>query len=322
MPFSPKDNHIVVNYHYVREPSAELSGIHPCPPREFERQLQFLSSAYRIAGIAEVFAAAQAGSEEKLCALTFDDGFQDNLENAVPVLERYGATATFFPIAQVFEGVLPATHKVHIVLSKFLVPELVRRFNEFLGERAPRLSGTYRIPTDRRITTARKIFDDIPTANFKETMSIVPEEIKKKFLNALLREANLEERSLARGLFMSAAELRQLAAMGHAIGSHGFTHDALDCLNDAEVQHEIAASKEIIGGIAGRAITLFSYPQSAPSADIFAALANVGFTHAVTVNTIRGVAPDDHPFLIPRYDTNDVRDFLNSGKFSTSSNNK
>lgn len=312
MPFSPKDTHIIVNYHYVREPSRELSGIHPCPPHEFERQIRFLSSQFRIAGIDDVFKAAQEGSEEKVCAFTFDDGFKDNFKNAVPILKKYRVIGTFFPIASVFGGRFPTTHKVHILLSKFSAAELTRRFNDFLETHAPRLADTYRIPGDRRVTAERKIFDDVPTANFKETMSIVPKEVKKKFLDALCGEAGINERSLAADLFMSEGEIKKLAEMGHVIGSHGLSHDALDCLDDEGVREEIFASHRIIRGITGSAPTMFSYPQSAPSNDIFGVLQQAGFTHAVIVNTLRGVQKGDHPLLMPRYDTNDVRDFLNA----------
>lgn len=312
MSFSPKDNHIIVNYHYVREPSSELSGIHPCPPHEFERQLRFLSSKFRIAGIDEVFSAAQEGSEEKVCALTFDDGFKDNFKNAVPILKKYRVRGTFFPIASVFEGRLPTTHKVHILLSKFSAAELTRRFNGFLKEHASRFYETYRIPQEGRITVARtiKIFDDAETANFKEIIGVIPKEIRKKFLDAVCTEVGLDERTLVDDFFMSEGELRHLARMGHVIGSHGLSHDALDCLDDSEVEREILTSQEIIGGITGKEPTLFAYPQSAPSKDIFNVLQKVGFTHAVIVNIFRDVQKSDHALLMPRYDTNNVRDFL------------
>lgn len=310
MSFSPDDNHIIVNYHYVREPSDTLSGIHPCRPKEFERQIKFLSSQFRIAGIDEVFDAAEKGSKERLCALTFDDGFKDNFDNAFPVLERYGIKGTFFPIAQIFKGLLPTTHKVHIILSTFPVTELVRRFNEFLEEYTPRLGNAFRIPTDRRITTERKIFDDVVTANFKETMSIVPKEMKKKFLDMLCNETGLDERNLVKTLFMSQEEIKKLKEKGHTIGSHGLSHDALDCLSTEEAKEEIHSAKKIIGGIIGEEPTLFSYPQSAPNKDIFKILEEAGVTHSVIVNKIRGVQKGDHPLLIPRYDTNDVREYL------------
>ena len=35
-------------------------------------------------------------SDERFCALTFDDGYADVMLNAIPVLERYGFTATMF----------------------------------------------------------------------------------------------------------------------------------------------------------------------------------------------------------------------------------
>ncbi|MEK7554899.1 MAG: polysaccharide deacetylase family protein [Patescibacteria group bacterium] len=310
MPFAPDNKHIIVNYHYIRERSEKYSGIHPCAPEEFERQVKFLSSQFRIATVKEVFDAAKQEIKDRLCALTFDDGFRDNFEHALPVLEKYQAKGIFFPVAKVFQGLLPTTHKVHVVLSKFSVPDLVRRFNRFLMEHAPRLAETYQIPSDRRITTERKIFDDVLTANFKEMMSIVPQELKRRFLDALFVEADLRDSALVEEFFMGEREVKELLARGHEIGSHGLTHDALDCLSEKEIEREVFDAKRIIGEISGSEPTVFSYPQSAPSKDIFNILERAGFTHAVIVNTIRGVEKDDHPLMIPRYDTNDIRDYL------------
>ena len=65
------------------------------------------------------------GDEEKYCSITFDDGIIDHYENALPELLRRGIKACFFPISCTFDGVVPLTHKVHIILAKLSIEVLV-----------------------------------------------------------------------------------------------------------------------------------------------------------------------------------------------------
>jgi len=137
MSFSLSQKHVIVNYHYVEDPREDFSGIHPCSVEEFERQVAFLSEHFRIGSIEDVFMAAQSKSAERICALTFDDGLKDQCIYAVPILKKYKASATFFIITGTLEGAVPATHKVHVLLSQYKSDELVDRGNEFFRARVP-----------------------------------------------------------------------------------------------------------------------------------------------------------------------------------------
>ena len=156
MKFSHEDRHIIVNYHYVEDPRADFAGIHPCAVKEFERQIAFLSRRYTLVTVPEAAKAAAKGSDENLCALTFDDGLQDQLEHALPILKKYRAPATFFIITSTLSGEIPAAHKLHLLLSKVSAEELIDSFNDFIRARYPKHTEPLRIPKDRRITK-RKI---------------------------------------------------------------------------------------------------------------------------------------------------------------------
>jgi peptidoglycan/xylan/chitin deacetylase (PgdA/CDA1 family) len=70
-------------------------------PEEFDRQLAFLRSAgFRSASWAEWHVAAQRRRPlpGRRVLLTFDDGYQDFADHAVPALERHGFTATVFVV--------------------------------------------------------------------------------------------------------------------------------------------------------------------------------------------------------------------------------
>ena len=88
---------VVVGWHAVRG-----SSFYRFPPgagqQGIERQLHLLTRVAHVVHLGEALDALSAGQKlpSRAVALTFDDGYCDNLEIAVPLLERFGVPATFF----------------------------------------------------------------------------------------------------------------------------------------------------------------------------------------------------------------------------------
>jgi peptidoglycan/xylan/chitin deacetylase (PgdA/CDA1 family) len=63
----------------------------------FEQQLDLLASRFRVVRLDAIRGTLEsAPADEHLAAITFDDGFLDNFEHALPALERRRLPATFF----------------------------------------------------------------------------------------------------------------------------------------------------------------------------------------------------------------------------------
>ena len=54
------------------------------------------------------------------------------------------------------------------------------------------------------------------------------------------------------------SHVREVAAAGHVIGAHGWSHQRLDRLSDAELHEEIVTSKTTLEDLLGTAVTLFA----------------------------------------------------------------
>lgn len=68
-------------------------------PEEFERQMQYLHDrGYSIASLNDIVShlASSSPLKGKYVAITFDDGYQSQYQNALPILKKYNDTATFF----------------------------------------------------------------------------------------------------------------------------------------------------------------------------------------------------------------------------------
>jgi len=91
----------ILMYHMVTAPrsGARFNGLRVAP-RVFEKQLQWLAQhGWHSFTVSEL--VAQAGRlPEKSCAITFDDGYADNLLQALPLLKKYRCKATLYLVVE------------------------------------------------------------------------------------------------------------------------------------------------------------------------------------------------------------------------------
>ena len=92
----------ILLYHRVAEDDDPLA----LPPRRFRQQMDHLASeGYRAVDLIEALELLEAGRlPARTMGLTFDDGFADLAEHALPVLVRHGFRATVFVTTGVTDG--------------------------------------------------------------------------------------------------------------------------------------------------------------------------------------------------------------------------
>lgn len=87
--------HKAVVYHTISKPVLPLPANIDVSPERFEAHLKWLA-ARRRASVAPLSEQLTADPSKKLISITFDDGFQDNLTVALPLLEKYNFPAVVF----------------------------------------------------------------------------------------------------------------------------------------------------------------------------------------------------------------------------------
>ncbi len=104
-PNEKNDRNIILLYHSVGERDVNDYLKLRIRPESFEEQMAYLSERkYGVVSLGEIINNLNSNSESKTfdyklkrtVSITFDDGYLDNLELAVPILKKYAFPATFF----------------------------------------------------------------------------------------------------------------------------------------------------------------------------------------------------------------------------------
>ncbi len=93
----------ILLYHHISETIDSQYNVHP---ERFAEQMKWLSDrGYSTITVADLARAIREGISvpARPVILTFDDGYRDVYENAFPILQKYGYTATFYIVGETID---------------------------------------------------------------------------------------------------------------------------------------------------------------------------------------------------------------------------
>ncbi|MFG3099461.1 polysaccharide deacetylase family protein [Streptomyces sp. NPDC048182] len=199
-------------YHSVGDVTDDPYRVTVTPAR-LEAQLRWLRRrGLRGVSVAELLAARARGEGRGLVGLTFDDGYADFTEHALPALRRWGCGATLFVLPGRLGGV---------------------NAWDPLGPRKP---------------------------------------------------------------LLTAEGIREAAAEGVEIGSHGLTHVDLTGADDATLHAETAASRDLLAELTGTAPAGFCYPYGTLDRRAVDAVRAAGYAYGCGIDP----GPLTGPHALPR----------------------
>ncbi|HEU4411285.1 MAG TPA: polysaccharide deacetylase family protein [Polyangiaceae bacterium] len=282
----------VLTYHRVAEPgaSADLDeGVIDATPEQFDRQLALLARHFRFVSIDEVAGFLQGKPlPHNPLLITFDDGYRDCVETALPLLEKHRARATFFlPTYYLDERRLFWWDRISLILKRSTRERIELSYPE------PRSLplGPRRGESERRLLALVKTERGLDLARFFDELEAAAGVV-------LTRD---EERALVDASLMTWADVGRLTRAGMDVGSHTRTHRVLQTLVGADLDEELAGSRRELELRLDRRISSIAYPVGYPIAHdpaIRGALEragyDVGFTNATGVSmTLRRPHPFD-----------------------------
>jgi peptidoglycan/xylan/chitin deacetylase (PgdA/CDA1 family) len=235
---------LVVNYHRIApvEHPPINKDLWSATPAGFDAQVRFLSRHCDVIGPEEL--GPRLGARRPSVLITFDDGYRDGAEHALPILRAHGASATFF------------------LTTGFLDRRATAWWDEiaWMVAHSPQRG----LPADRWLGDALVLDGDRdrPTSRLVARYKALPWEMRERFLEHLAVVTGSGRRPLADqdGDWLSWEDVRALASAGMAIGAHTVTHPILASL-PARLQHdEVGSCLDRLEHELGRRPSLFSYP--------------------------------------------------------------
>ena len=252
----------------------------------FRAQLEWLSQSCVVVPLDEL--AEGTTPAKPAVALTFDDGYLDNLTVAVPALREMGLPATFFLTTE--DGPDPYYYwwdrlAVSLLGSPNLPPTL-----ELEAPSGRRLFDT---ATDQqRIDAHARIYEEVVRLPASERNSIVGSVWAWADAPTL---APSDRR-------LSWTEIAELSSPPFSVGAHTVEHLFLPAQPDDALRHELVESRRTLEARDARGrsrVDALAYPFGAFDARIVTAARDAGYRLAVTC-VDRAVNDADDPLALPR----------------------
>jgi peptidoglycan/xylan/chitin deacetylase (PgdA/CDA1 family) len=309
----PLRDPVVLLYHRVARPVADPQLL-AVTPEQFADHLALLADRFEPVPLPDLVARVQAGRESRdVVAVTFDDGYADNLLAAKPLLERHGVPASVF----VASGLLGSGRRFwwdeleRLLLRPGRLPSPLTF--QIAGEqlhweldgdaaytraRAGELAG-WTVLDARAPGPRQEVYRDL--CSRLRARDETEQEHALEHLRRVVAPDQETDGDTARPL--TADELALLADGDLvAIGAHTVTHPVLAQLPADRQAEEIKGSKRQLEAVLNRPVTSFAYPYGAAGdfdRRTVSLVRDAGFSHACASVAGR-VRPRTNPFRIPR----------------------
>ena len=239
----------------------------------FDWQMSLLAHHFTVLPLEEAIQRLRDGTlPARAACITFDDGYRDNIEVALPILLQYSLPATFFIATGFLNGGI-MWHDSVIEAVRSYKGDLLD-LSDSLGQRFLTETIYEKRRTIRRLVQLLKGF--APDVRDKEVDHIV----------------KICSGSIPQNLMMTTNQVQQLLVNGMAVGCHTSKHPVFTTVSNETVQQEIRDGRAELEKITGQPVKLFAYPNGKPVQDYVAdhvsLVREFGFDAAVS--TASGVA--------------------------------
>lgn len=304
----PSTGPAILMYHRVATPPVDPWGLSVAPAR-FEDQLAALAKYREVVTMNDFAAGLDAGTlPRRAVALTFDDGYRDNLSNAAPRLKVAGAPAVLF-----------------------LTGDAIGRDTPFWWDELARIIMLQRGPVRYGLTLGTRYLegdlpamaaDEAPDPGWRawEEARTVRETTYVELWQSLQRVQPAERvasmgtlRQMAPAvptdtdeLPMDESEVSQLSAFGMSIGGHAMSHQPLTTLVSPDRRAEIEASRARCVALSDGGAMGFAFPHGDRDEETIGMVRDAGFTWACSTRSAAVKPGGFDRFDFPRVTAPDV----------------
>jgi peptidoglycan/xylan/chitin deacetylase (PgdA/CDA1 family) len=253
----------------------------------FRAQMELLATEFHPTSLDDAIKHIRDGDDlpRRSVVITFDDGYSDNYEFAMPALNRTGVPATFYVTVDCVENKrLPWPSRLRFAFRK----TKLSAWNDSQGK-----NWQLNSPAER-VEAFLSSCDVCCQLSGKE---------QENFVVGVEQELDAKIPCHQASPMLSYEQMRSLQRNGHTVGSHTMTHPNMAYLKQDEAVHEFSESKRRLELNLEASIPHFSYPCPALSPHWSAQTAEqsraAGYETAVTTDS--GITrTGDNPFSLRR----------------------
>jgi peptidoglycan/xylan/chitin deacetylase (PgdA/CDA1 family) len=236
--------------------------------KTLERNLDWIGRRFRFISLDEL--GARLGGvdsrEDPVAAITFDDGYRDFYDHALPLLMRKGVPAAVFIVTDLIGTRRIQSHdKLYLLLDQ--------RFRPRRGAKTP-----YQV--------TRTLLETLPQAELE------------KVIQSLESEVSVTEDTYQPFYSLTWKMLDDIRRAGMTIGSHTRTHVLMTKESSHRMMEEAAGSREEIRARLGMGVRHFAYPSGEFNTAAVDAVASAGYQFAYTTCAHHDTALPQ--FTVPR----------------------
>ncbi|HEY8200695.1 MAG TPA: polysaccharide deacetylase family protein [Actinomycetota bacterium] len=258
-----KDSLVVLNLHRV---TPERRRFLPALcPRLFEYLLSFLVTTAHVVTFADLGEPERLRDDRVPVILSFDDGYKDFIEYAMPLLDRYGVRAN--------QNVIPGC-----VLSG-ASPWSVRLWS-FLAAAPPSVLSRIRLPglpaEPNGSPVALETFGKALSAHLRS----LPHDEREQMwgeLQPLMDTVDVEPMPM-----MSLSDVREAAAV-HELGAHSFSHDTMGLETKEFLQEDLRSCDAFFRERLGMPVNIYAFPHGSHTPEHVEVLAASGVDQILLV---------------------------------------
>lgn len=254
---------VILMYHGVVPRDATRFNWRHLSTSDFEVQLRYLKRRCNVVSVGDLF-AGKGDSGVLNVAITFDDGFKNNLDHAAPLLEKYRLPASFYVTGAAdaeFEWLWP----------------------DFLDVVSRYVQGVVDIDGKKYCSTGKNIVS-VDTGQLLSDVvrNEQPEYCFKENIYDVFRRwaANMYRTDITPyWQLLNNAEIQSLAAHElFTIGSHGYYHNNLGSLNSSMALDELRKSKSYLENLLNCSVDELAYPDGSYSPELIEKAKEIGYT--------------------------------------------
>jgi peptidoglycan/xylan/chitin deacetylase (PgdA/CDA1 family) len=260
----------------------------PMKPSLFSEIISYLTHKFTVVPLEHCLDNPNSfQTKKKVATVLFDDGYKDNIEIAVPILNKFKCPASFYIVTDCIDKNIPTW--TYIIDNVFLNTKRLRI--ELGFDFVPEKFKSHQLRVNNR--------PDPLTKEIKPWLKKLSNPQRLLVIRSILSQC--DDVPMPENKMMNWNDIRQLDSSGFIVGSHSHTHPMLASLqNELEISDELNISGQKIQKEVGKFPKTISYPIGSYDERVVSLSVKAGYQYGLAVKQQFFKPGKDNVFEIPR----------------------